>query len=69
MSEAACAAGRDPAGLEVVLRIVESAGRSAELASRLPRLEAAGVDEVIVDVDWAADDAAAELERLRAVPA
>jgi probable F420-dependent oxidoreductase len=50
--------------LEIVLRIVDAAGRSDEVARRLPELERAGVDEVIVDVDWAAGDPAAELERL-----
>ena len=66
---AARAAGRDPAELRVVLRIVESTGRFDELAPHLPSLEAAGVDEVIVDVDWAGDDPAAQLERLRAAVA
>ena len=40
---AATDAGRDPASLRVVLRIVESAGRSEELAPRLAELEAVGV--------------------------
>ena len=47
---AATDAGRDPASLRVVLRIVESAGRSEELAPRLAELEAVGVAEIIVDV-------------------
>lgn len=51
--------------LEVVLRIVDAAGRSDELARRLPELERSGVDEVIVDVDWASGDPAVELARLR----
>src|SRR4029077_18211288 len=50
MRAAAVGAGRDPASLQVVLRIVEAAGRSDELAERLPELAAAGVDEIIVDV-------------------
>ena len=50
MRGAAVDAGRDPASLEVVLRIVEAAGSSDELAARLPELARAGVDEVIVDV-------------------
>jgi probable F420-dependent oxidoreductase len=50
MRAAATEAGRDPASLRVVLRIVESAGRSEELAPRLQELTAVGVDEVIVDV-------------------
>jgi hypothetical protein len=69
MADAARAVGRDPDGLEVVLRIVESAGRAAELAPQLPELAAAGVDEVIVDVDWAEGDPRAELERLLAAVA
>ena len=52
-ADAARVRGARPGRLQVVLRIVESAGRSAELAPRLPELAAAGVDEVIVDVDWA----------------
>jgi len=47
---AAAEAGREVASLEVVLRIVEASGRSAELAERLPELAAAGVGEIIVDV-------------------
>jgi probable F420-dependent oxidoreductase len=69
MTAAAAAAGRDPERLRVVLRIVEAAGRSDELARALPPLAAAGVDEVIVDVDWAAGDPAAEHERLAAAGA
>jgi probable F420-dependent oxidoreductase len=69
MAESARAAGRDPGALQVVLRIVESAGRAAELAPQLPELAAAGVDEVIVDVDWAEGDPRADLERLLAAVA
>jgi probable F420-dependent oxidoreductase len=47
---AAAAVGRDPAVPRIVLRIVESAGRAAQVAKRLAELEQAGVDEVIVDV-------------------
>jgi hypothetical protein len=50
MRAAAVEAGRDPASLRVVLRIVEAAGRSGELSGRLPELAAAGVDEIIIDV-------------------
>jgi len=60
---------RDPAGLEVVLRVVDSAGRADDLAEALPALAAAGVDEVVVTVDWEAD-VAAQLDRMReGVPA
>lgn len=57
-------AGRDPASLQVILRIVDTAGRSDEVAEQLPALAAAGVDEVIVDVDWADGDPAADFERM-----
>jgi probable F420-dependent oxidoreductase len=63
---AAADTGRDPSELRVVLRIVDSAGRSDDVARRLPALEAAGVDEVIVDVDWNAGDPAADYARMAA---
>ena len=55
MREAAVAAGRDPARLEVVLRIVQSQDRIETIARALPALAAVGVDEVIVDLDWNGD--------------
>ena len=55
MRETATAAGRDPAKLEVVLRIVQTAGQAEEIARQIPALAAAGVDEIIVDVDWDGD--------------
>lgn len=58
--------GRDPAALEIVLRLVDSAGRADEIAAALPALAEAGVDEIVVNVDWEAGDAAAELARMRA---
>ena len=64
MRAAAADAGRDPGRLQVVLRIVDSAGRTDEVAAALPSLVAAGVDEIIVNVDWD-DDQAAEYARLR----
>ena len=66
MRSAAAEAGRDPANLRIVLRIVDSAGRSDEVARRLPALEAAGVNEVIVDLDWDAGDPAADYARMAA---
>jgi probable F420-dependent oxidoreductase len=54
---------------QVVLRIVDSAGRSDEVARRLPELGRAGVDEVIVDVAWADGDPAADFERMSAAVA
>jgi hypothetical protein len=44
----------------VVLRIIDSAGRTADVARALPALVEAGVDEIIVDVDWEASDGPAE---------
>jgi probable F420-dependent oxidoreductase len=55
MREAAAAAGRAGASLEVVLRVVQSAGGAEEVARRIPALAAAGVAEIIVDLDWDAD--------------
>ena len=55
MRDAAVDAGRDPAALQVVLRMVDSAGRADEVAAAIPALAAAGVDEIVVNVDWEAD--------------
>lgn len=61
MRDAALDAGRDPAALQVILRIVDSAGRADEIAAAIPALAAAGVDEIVVNVDWDADaDAGAQ---------
>jgi len=64
MAEAASEAGRDPSELHVVLRVVDSRGRAEEMASALSALEAADVDEIIVDVDWS-EDPAGQLAVLR----
>jgi probable F420-dependent oxidoreductase len=58
-------AGRDPADLRVVLRLVESTGRADEVARRIGELGRAGVDEIIVDVDPVNGDARADHEMLR----
>lgn len=63
---AARAAGRDEDALQIVLRIVDAAGRSEQLAPQLRGLERAGVDEVIVDVAWDGGDPAADYVRLAA---
>jgi alkanesulfonate monooxygenase SsuD/methylene tetrahydromethanopterin reductase-like flavin-dependent oxidoreductase (luciferase family) len=55
MRDAAVDAGRAPAELQVVLRVVDSAGRPDDVAAAIPALAAAGVDEIIVNVDWEAD--------------
>ena len=65
MRESARGAGRDPATLRVVLRIVETTGRADELAPQLPALVAAGVDEIIVDASWESDDLARQCAVLR----
>ena len=65
MQAAAAEAGRDPASLQVVLRIVEAVGQSDELARRLPDLAAAGVDEIIVDTSVEDGGAADVYARLR----
>jgi probable F420-dependent oxidoreductase len=64
MRAAAEEAERDPAAQRVVLRVVESAGRAEEVAAAIPALEAAGVEELIVNVDW--DDDPAEQYRAMA---
>jgi probable F420-dependent oxidoreductase len=69
MRGAAAEAGRRDFRGDVVLRIVASAGRSDEVARELPRLERAGVTEVIVDVAWPDGDPAADYEQLRAAVA
>jgi probable F420-dependent oxidoreductase len=51
VSAAATAAGREPANLSYVLRLVDSAGRHDELVDRLCELTAVGVTEIIVDLD------------------
>jgi probable F420-dependent oxidoreductase len=66
IAQAAGEAGRDGAQLRTVLRIVESTGRLDTVAAALPSLAEAGVDEVIVDVSWDADDQAEQLSLLRA---
>ena len=66
MHTAAAEAGRDAAGLEVVLRIVEASGRSEELAARIPELAAAGVGEIVVDVSLENGEAPEVYARLAA---
>jgi probable F420-dependent oxidoreductase len=58
-------AGRDPATLRCVLRIVGAAGRATELALRLPELEAAGVSEIIIDAALDGGDPTADYAVLR----
>jgi probable F420-dependent oxidoreductase len=65
MRAAAKEAGRDPDHSRVVLRLVESAGRAEEIASVVPALVNAGVDEIVVNVDWEDEDAAGQYTRMR----
>jgi probable F420-dependent oxidoreductase len=51
--------GPRPESLWTTLRIIDSAKRSAVVAASIPRLREAGVDEVIVDVDWEVEGSAA----------
>jgi probable F420-dependent oxidoreductase len=67
LQRATAAAGRDPAGLRTVLRIIDSARRVEQVAAALPALADAGVAEVIVDTDWSVPgSAAAACSALRA---
>jgi alkanesulfonate monooxygenase SsuD/methylene tetrahydromethanopterin reductase-like flavin-dependent oxidoreductase (luciferase family) len=66
MSALAREAGRDPADLRVVLRVIASQGRVAEVARALPELTAAGVDEVVIDTDWDSDDDELDAARILA---
>jgi probable F420-dependent oxidoreductase len=52
MRESAKRAGRDPDALWTTLRVIDSATRNAVVAGSVPRLRDAGIDEVVVDVDW-----------------
>jgi probable F420-dependent oxidoreductase len=69
VAEAARAAGRGTGPPRVVLRIVDSLGRTDVVAGRLDELQDAGVDEVIVDVPVEGDGAARDLESLRSAVA
>jgi probable F420-dependent oxidoreductase len=62
MREVAKESGKDPryGSLWTTLRIVDSAKRVDVVARAVPRLREAGVDEVVVDVDWEAEGSAAE---------
>ena len=49
----------------VVVQLTGSAGRHHEIAARLEEISAAGVDEIIVDVEWSEDGPEAALDTLR----
>lgn len=66
MQDAAREADRNPTLLRTVLRIVDSAGGAEKLTAVLPQLESAGVHEVIIDIDWSAEDPADVHDRLQA---
>jgi probable F420-dependent oxidoreductase len=65
IAAAAVESGRELTRPRMVLRIVESAGRGAELSAELPALAEAGIDEVIVDLTWDADDQAEQVAAFR----
>lgn len=69
MRSAAEDAGRSPERMEIVVRIVDSGGRSGDVATYLPALERAGVDEVIVDVAWKDGNPSGDYERMSAAVA
>jgi len=60
MREAAKRAAKGPDELRTTVRVIDSAQRVADVARSLPRLREAGVDEVVVDVDWGRPGAAAD---------
>jgi probable F420-dependent oxidoreductase len=64
MRQAAAGAGRDPAALRAVLRIVDSAQRPGQVAAALPALAGSGVTEIIVDTDWSVSGSAAAAHAL-----
>lgn len=49
-------AGRDGAEGRMVLRLIGAAGQPELVAKALPAIEEAGIDEIVVDVDWSGDD-------------
>lgn len=59
--EEAEAAGRDPSRLWTTLRIVNSANAVAVISRVLPALRDAGVNEIVVDTNWAHGDAPMEM--------
>jgi probable F420-dependent oxidoreductase len=52
MRAAAERAGRAPGELWTVLRVIDSAADAEAVAAQLPRMRDAGVDEVVVDINW-----------------
>ena len=56
MRSAAITAGNDPDNYRVVLRINQSADKTGVVAENLDALGAAGVDDIVVDVDWSVAD-------------
>jgi probable F420-dependent oxidoreductase len=60
MRDIAKRSGKGPHALWTTLRIIDSAQRTGEIAGSIPRLREVGVDEVVVDIDWGVEGAAAE---------
>jgi probable F420-dependent oxidoreductase len=65
MRSAAKEAGRDSDGLQLVLSLVDSAGQSEAVARAIPALARAGVDEVVVKVDWEDGNPSEEYARMQ----
>jgi alkanesulfonate monooxygenase SsuD/methylene tetrahydromethanopterin reductase-like flavin-dependent oxidoreductase (luciferase family) len=67
LQERLSATGRDRASFRVTLRLTATATRLEEVEAAAARLAGAGVDELVVDVDWA-DERSPErtVERLKA---
>ncbi len=56
--QAAEQVGRDPAALRFVLRVTQSETAASEIAAMADSIAAAGITEIVVDVDWNDLDAA-----------
>jgi len=56
MRNATIAAGNNPDKYRVVLRINQSADQTDVVAENLDALSAAGVNDIVVDVDWSVAD-------------
>ena len=65
IAAAARDAGHGPGALMHVLRIVDSADRTDELARQVPAIAAAGIEAVIVDVDWESGEIVGQMEGMR----
>jgi probable F420-dependent oxidoreductase len=60
MREVAKRSGQSPDALWTTLRLIDSAPRTGDIAGSISRFREVGVDEVVVDIDWGVEGAAAE---------